>query len=235
MDFNFNFKDLNTNKITALAGVSGCFVVGFGLLASATHYSGKQEYSVLNHFISELGLERASSMAYVFNRSLMTGGILFMIFAMGLGNYFGKSIPAKIATATGMISTLSFSAIGYYTGDTWVAHLIVASVFFAGAMITILLFSYAMWTNRQAGFHPAICMQGLMVAAFYFVAMLWPKELLFQSINDPEHFVRPAYWVLTMLEWGYCLMVCAWILMVSANLAYIIRTEPSEVRDTASE
>lgn len=221
----YNFKTINFNKITPVAGTVGCLIVGFGLFASATHYIRSEDYSPINHFISELGLVKASTMANVFNHSLMTGGILLMIFVMGLGNFLGKSLSAKYATLTGMLATLSFSAIGYYTADNWIAHMIVASVFFAGAMVTIVLFSYSIWKNRQSGLHPLLSVQGAFVAVFYFVALVWPKELLIQSINDPEHFVRPAVWVLTILEWGYCLMICSWIIMVSANLVYILRTE----------
>jgi len=222
-----DFKNINFNNITPLAGTIGCLVVGIGLLASATHYTSPEGYSPINHFISELGLAKNSSMADVFNHSLMTGGILLMFFSIGLGNFIGKGNLAKFATITGMISTLSFSAIGYYTAETWIAHIVAASVFFAGAMITIVLFSISIWKNRQSGLHPFLSIQGMFIAALYFVALIWPKELLLQSVTDTENFVRPAIWILSILEWSYCLMICFWIIMVSANLVYITRKMPA--------
>lgn len=221
-------KELNVlNLFTAFAGIMGCMVVGFGLYASATHYLPAEHFSPVNHFISELGLSSRSSMAYVFNKSLMTGGFLLMIFVMGVGYTLSDSRLANAATIFGFISTISFSAVGYYTGDNWIAHMSVASAFFGGAMLSVLLFSIAIIKTRQSKLHPSLGVYGFIIVAWYLVALLWPKELLFQSVYDPEHFVRPDVWILTILEWGYCFILCSWILSLSLNLLYLVRVEYS--------
>jgi len=65
-----------------------------------------------------------------------------MVFTNGLGNYLRKNKLAWYASYIGMGATLSFSAIGYYTADNWLAHRIAATVFFSGVMVSIVLFSY---------------------------------------------------------------------------------------------
>lgn len=217
-----NFKKLNPNYLTPASGILGCLIIAVGLFASASHYTRSQHYSPKNHFISELGLASASEYSFVFNICLGIGGLLLMGFANGLGNYLHKSPLAWYASYIGMLATLSFSAIGYYTADNWTAHRIAATVFFSGVMVSIVLFSYCIWKTKQRKLHHFISLQGFIVAFIYVVVLVWPKALLTQSVTDPEKFVRPELWGLTVLEWSYCLLIGSWILSVSADLIYVL-------------
>ncbi len=224
----FDYKSFNLRKITPFAGLMGCFLVLFGLYASASNYFRPDGYSPANHFISELGLSDASTMAHIFNRSVMSGGILMMIFALGLGNFIGKGKREKVATLVGMIATLAFSGIGYFTAVDHTSHLIVAMIFFGGAMVSILLFSYTIWVDRESGLNVYISFHGVLIAVIYVITVFAPKELLFQSINDPDHFVRPDIWELSILEWVYCFLILSWIVLVALNMIYIEYLAPKE-------
>ena len=216
-----NFRNITLNQLAPLAGLTGCAVIGFGLFASASHYIRPMVYSPRNHFISELGLAEASDFAHVFNLCLNTGGIMLLLFVYGLGSYLYKTPLAKYATFIGMTATLSFSAIGYFTADSWIAHKNAASVFFTGAMLSIALFSYCIRENKQSKIHHFISIQGFLIVFIYALVLVLPKDLLTQSVNDPEGFVRPNFWDLTVLEWTYCLLICSWIVTVSIDLLYI--------------
>lgn len=220
-----NFKSLNLNYVTPVAGITGCCIISYGLFESATHYTRAMAYSPKNHFISELGLADASKYAYVFNFCINTGGVLLMVFAFGLGYYLRRNLLARLAALIGMAATLSFSAIGYYTAATWTAHKNAASIFFTGAMISIVLFSYCIWNRKQRNIHHFISIQGFIIAFIYFVVLAWPKGLLTQSVNDPANFVRPDLWGLTVLEWSYCLLIGSWIMTVSLDLLYVLSIE----------
>ncbi len=204
--------------ITPLAGLAGCVIVGAGLYEAVTHYRGPEIYSPLNHFISELGVSSKTSMADFFNKSLIASGILLTIFTVGLGRFLGNGRVARAGILTGIIATLNFSAVGYFTAADWLPHIIVASIFFCGAMVTILLFAIAIWRHRHL--HPVHAFHATLIVLVYFVALLWPKEMLFQMEMNPASFVRPEIWMLTVLEWGYCLLICTWICMVSLDLLY---------------
>ena len=147
------FKRIGWNYVTPVSGIAGCLVIAFGLFASASHYTRSMAYSPQNHFISELGLATASEYSYVFNICLGIGGVLLMMFTNGLGIYLQKNPLAWYASYIGIGATLSFSAIGYFTADSWTAHRNAALVFFSGAMISIVLFSYCIWQNKQRKMH----------------------------------------------------------------------------------
>ncbi|HWB63526.1 MAG TPA: DUF998 domain-containing protein [Chitinophagales bacterium] len=209
------------NLVTALSGILACLIVGEGArISAAASYSG--DYSIVNHFISELGRSNATSKAYVFNHSLMVSGFLLLIFISGMGNFMYYSRLARMARIFGIIAVFCFSAIGYFTAETWTPHIIVASLFFACAMVSILLFSLSIIREKQRRFTRAIALNGFVIVAWYFVALLWPKASLLQSVYNPTHFVRPAVWMLTVLEWGYGFLIGSWVIMSSANLMYMV-------------
>nr|MBN1229909.1 hypothetical protein [Anaerolineae bacterium] len=56
-------------RITSLAGFAGSGIILLGCLISGLAYTGRtgESYSLLNHFISELGELRYSELALVFN------------------------------------------------------------------------------------------------------------------------------------------------------------------------
>lgn len=226
-----NLRKLDINFLTPLTGITGCLIIAFGLVVSAMHYTLDVTYSPKNHFISELGLSSASKYSYVFNFCLGIGGLLLMYFTNGLGSYLRKSPLAWYASYIGMLATLSFSAIGYYTADSWTAHRNAAVVFFTGVMISISLFSYCIWTNKQRRMHHIIALQGFIIVVIYFTVLVWPKDLLLQSVNEPDKFIRPELWGLTVLEWGYCSMIAFWIMSVSADMIYTIYNEKDGVQN----
>ncbi len=216
------FKRIGWNYVTPVSGIAGCLVIAFGLFASASHYTRSMAYSPQNHFISELGLATASKYSFVFNICLGIGGVLLMLFTNGLGIYLRKNPLAWYASYIGIGATLSFSAIGYFTADSWTAHRNAALVFFSGAMISIVLFSYCIWQSKQRRMHHFISVQGFIIAFIFLIVLVWPKELLTQSVEDPVNFIRPELWGLTVLEWAYCFMIGSWILTVSGDIIYVL-------------
>ena len=216
-------RNINWVYITPASGIAGCLVIVFGLVASASHYTRAMPYSPKNHFISELGLATASQYSFVFNICLGIGGLLLMLFTNGLGIYLRQVRLAWYASYIGMAATLSFSAIGYYTADSWTAHRNAAMVFFSGVMVSIVLFSYCVWQNKSRSMHHFITVQGFLIALIYVVVLAWPKDKLIQSVEDPANFIRPELWGLTVLEWLYCGMIGSWILAVSVDMIYVIR------------
>ena len=213
--------------VTALAGLSACLVVCVGLYSSITGFVGEGSYSPVNHFVSQLGLSYDSTNAWYFNRSLMMGGLLLFIFVQGLGSYFEPTMKIKMARFTGMIASAAFGTVGYFTADVWVPHMAAASTFFFGAMMSVGLFTWVLWHDPQRRLHPSIAYQGIFITGSYLIALFWPKDLLFAMVYDPVNFVRPAIWMLPILEWVYCLMLATWISMVSVNLLYIALWQPN--------
>ena len=217
----FQLNKIGPGPIAAIAGIIGCLVIGFGALISAIYFFGSEAYSPSNHFVSELGRANASGSAHTFNLSLKVGGLLLLIFGLALGRYLQQSRVAKFATAASVVASLSFAAIGVFPANEWTPHMIAAGTFFTTAMLAIVLFSYCIWKNRQWHLHRFITIQGFIIASLYILVLIWPKQLLVQYVHGSADFIRPAIWVLTVLEWGYCLLIGSWILAVSANILWV--------------
>ena len=68
-------------------GWMGSLVILLGSLLSGLVYSGKssEKYSILNHYISELGEIGVAKRAWAFNTGMIVGGTLFLPFIAGLG------------------------------------------------------------------------------------------------------------------------------------------------------
>lgn len=71
----------------AYFGLAGAMVVLLCALVTALFYSAPagEPYSLLNHFISELGEVGVSLLAWLFNLGLIAGSLLFIPFSLGLG------------------------------------------------------------------------------------------------------------------------------------------------------
>ena len=67
---------LDVRKITSRAGLIGSGAIALGSLLTALAYHGRagEAYSVLNHFVSELGEVGVAPLAWAFNTGLFLGG-----------------------------------------------------------------------------------------------------------------------------------------------------------------
>jgi hypothetical membrane protein len=77
--------------IIRIFGMTGMGVIVLAIIYSVLQYRGKrgERFSLLNHFISELGETGVSKGARVFNVGLTVGGLVSMPFIIGLGIAFG--------------------------------------------------------------------------------------------------------------------------------------------------
>ncbi len=229
LKMNKNTSHWYLRRITPIAGIVGCLTVVYGLLESATHYTRSGSYSPKNHFISELGLPHASSMAYVFDHSLMLAGLLLLLFTVGLQSFFKESRVVRYATYTGMIATLSFSSVGYFTADHWLWHKFSSILFFTGVLVSMALFSYEMWRHRESGlYHPVLVMIVSVMTVLYLLVLCWPKSTFTEYVYHSPQFVRPEVWPLSIMEWVYCLLICVWIVTISVRLGLLLRSASDE-------
>lgn len=90
-------------KLTYVSGFLGPAIMILGSLIPAILYHGKkgESYSILNHYISKLGEVGVSTLAPVFNTSLIVGSLVLVIFVLGLGLYIHTKL-GTVATAFGI-------------------------------------------------------------------------------------------------------------------------------------
>ncbi len=99
--------------ICKVFGLAGTGVIILAIVISVLRYKGRcgERYSLLNHFISELGEAGVSPAAPVFNWGLIIGGVLVLPFMIGLGIAF-QNLWGWIGTLAGVVSSLGVAGVG---------------------------------------------------------------------------------------------------------------------------
>ena len=87
-----------------LFGLLACLIVTAALIIPIPLYTGRagERYSVLNHFVSELGEAGVSRAAGVFNGGMIAAGLLFIPFDIGMGLAV-PNIWAKLGMIAGIV------------------------------------------------------------------------------------------------------------------------------------
>jgi len=207
-------------SVFSLLALVGTFVVVSAVTWSALKYRGKagERYSVLNHFVSELGEWGVSRGAWAFNRGLVLGGILFLPFAARLGFVLGGALGwlgACFAAAASVGTVL----VGIFPMNDLRRHIPAAMVFFYGGLGMAAAIGAAILAQPAGrGVVPrrASLLSLLAAAAFASFAVL-PRILMPNlgrvSLLDPEVMPeRPRFWILPFMEWMVFFTAVLWLL-----------------------
>ena len=192
-----------------LFGLLACLLVMAALILPIPFYTGRagERYSVLNHFVSELGEKGVSRAAGVFNGGLIAAGILFIPFDIGMG----LSVPnlwAKLGMIAGIVASAKLILIGIFSMDKLKPHIFAALAFFDGGLAIIILFTLAVW-NQPAGeeiFPRGIFWIGAVCILIYIAFLtINPRPSLdvasadFLRLNPLKN--RPKIWRMPISEW----------------------------------
>jgi hypothetical membrane protein len=208
-----NWRGLD--RLAAGAGIVGASVIGVGSVVTAVAYRGAdgELYSVLNHFVSELGELAQSELAGVFNLSLIVGGVCFAVFMSGLA----ASRPGLLrilAGGVGVVAGLGGSFVGVFPMDYGGPHILAASTFFNLGWIAVGLASLDFITRRDRRFPRGLAVLGfLTVAAFIaFLREVGANTTASGQLASPD--IRPDVWAFPALEWLTIVGIVGWVLLV---------------------
>jgi hypothetical membrane protein len=206
----------NTFRIFGFAGTG---LVILAVFFPALVYRGKrgERYSLLNHFISELGEVGVSSAAWVFNAGLFLGGLILTPYILGLGISFG-SLSGWLGTAAGIIAVLGVSAVGIFPMNNLKPHVIAAMTYFRAGLAMVFFFGLAI-LFQPAGkpvVPPLSALLSLLAilayGAFLTLPRIFKKEQRPENSLDPEQVPeRPRVWALATLEWLVFFSTIAWL------------------------
>lgn len=204
-------------------GFAGTGLVILAVLYPTLVYRGKrgERYSLLNHFISELGEVGVSRTAGFFNTGLLLGGLILMPYIISLGISF-DSLLGWLGTAAGIIAVLGVAAVGIFPMNNLKPHAIAAMTYFRAGLAMVFFFGLAI-LFQPAGkpvVPPAANLLSLLAflayAAFLFSPRVTKKEPKPINILDPEQTPeRPRVWALPALEWVVFFSTIAWLLGVA--------------------
>jgi hypothetical protein len=208
----------------AFFGLIGSLLIMFSMLVSALFYRGKkgENYSVFNHYISELGEVGVSRLSLLFNLGLIIGGLTLIPFLVGMGLALGN-LWGKIAMIVGIWTALSCTAVGIFPMNNMKSHYWVALSYFRSGLVTVLLFSIAVFA-QSAEFEiiPKISNLAGLFSVGCFAAFLLTtdtnkkKDESKEEALDPESLPeRPRFWKTTILEWAVFFSTIVWFLVLA--------------------
>jgi len=208
-------KPIDPYKIAAYAGLVGCTTIIMCTLITAWMFKEAGEsYSMLNHFISELGHTKRSEYFWVFNSGLIFGGAFLTIFALGIRLGFTGKFRDTISVMA-FISALSSALVGVFPVDDFENHVTVALSFFGTGLITIVMVTTLTFVGKTPDLPKSSMIPGVFTAIAFLAFLLSPTDLFRSWLEDPANFVRPAIWLKPIIEWVCFFGMLGWIIMVS--------------------
>jgi hypothetical membrane protein len=198
--------------------------IGTGLILLAVSfplflYRGKrgERFSMLNHFISELGEMGVSRAAWIFNTGILLAGLVMLPYVIGLGIAFGSPL-GWLGTAAGVIAVLGVAAVGVFPMNNMQAHTIAAKTYFRFGLVMVFFFGLAIFfqPSGKPMIPPAANLLSLLAFLSYgsFLALPLFSEKRPNSSDtlhpqqEPE---RPRVWALPALEWLVFFSTIAWL------------------------
>ena len=212
---------INIPKVASVSGLAGTTIIVLGSIITASAYEGRagESYSLLNHFISELGEVGVSELARVFNTCLFTGGLGLTVFLLGLAGYLGGRF-GLLYGLVGLVTGVSGSLVGVFPMNNLATHVAVASLFFRMGLVATALFSIYVLFVRQDKFPKWTSIPGVLTVSCFIsyltigILTLPPGRVL----ALPAHFKRPDIWLVPLFEWTVFLSVLFWVVVVSLYL-----------------
>jgi len=201
-------------------GLAGSLVMLVGVLASILGFSGmkKEPYSLLNHFISELGDPRFAKHKTMFAITMITSGILMIPFTIGFALHVG-SIMTGLLIGIGIFCSISCALVGLFPENKIKAHFIVAGCFFVGMAVLILMFCISIVIQPTPVFPLWILVPscGSLAVTMSFLidtVKLEKWELDRTAVPWDWENGRPRFWRNPFLEWCAYFALMAWLFTI---------------------
>lgn len=213
---------VDMNKLTYLSGFLGSLILVVCCTLPAIPHPIRREgsFSILNHFMSELGYFKYSELALVYNSGIFVGGFTLSLFMAGLGHHFRTRL-GYMAAACGVFAGVACGLLGYFPVDRLVPHLILAYAFFIAWPVTVGLFSLQILRKPASTLLRGLLVPGMVSILLFVLFLTMPFMIGMQQIMaiDLSQFVRPPFIFAALLEWLMCFSSFIWIMLASIKLA----------------
>jgi hypothetical protein len=204
-------------------GMAGTIITILAVIIPGLSYTGKQDerYSVFNHYISELGEVGVSRRAWAFNAGLIVAGAALLPFLLGLGLIL-EGVWSKLGMLAGVWASASLLLVGVFPMNNLKPHSMAAMNYFRGGLVTILLFSIAIFiqpADRQV-ITPWANIFGMVSIAAYAAFLILigristsgEEEKALDPLQVPQ---RPSFMILPAVEWAVFFSSILWFLGVA--------------------
>ena len=207
-----------------LIGVGGFVFLGLLICQIGATDGRGCTFEWINHAISELGFVGVSWGWWLFSLCLIIGGILGIVYILGLGLYFeGKHAGrlAKLATIGGIISCIGMIGVGLFPGNiNPFGHRISAAMFFLFAMSTPFIFSIAIFVQDSGeGRQKIPRWTGIFGFFVVFTVVMFLStgvaelERILSFGNNPSTTCRTGIIWVWFWEWMVYFVVSGWLIL----------------------
>lgn len=202
-------------RLARMGGLLGPLLLVPGVLLPALAYTGKagEAYSPLNHFISELGEVGVSSLAWLFNGSLVVSGLLMAAFLLFLGRRLGTRLGWAAGIA-GVVSGLGTTGVGLFPMNDLPPHLTAAFTFFDGGLVTVILFAVAILRDRRDRLARWLLVPAAATGVAFAAFLAWPYLTGapdFRMLDPSSGVPRTDVWGLAVTEWMVLVTIVGFI------------------------
>jgi hypothetical membrane protein len=125
----------NKTRLIRIAALSGFISSTLPLIMILAATVLEKSFSWNNNALSDIGV---SQTAWLFNSALVVGGLLNLLFAIGLRNYLAKTNWNKIGESLLIVSSISLALVGVFTENYDQIHALVAIGYLLLAPIGII-------------------------------------------------------------------------------------------------
>ena len=203
---------------------AGSLIILTGTIISMIPYRDRngERYSMLNHFISELGEEGVSRRAWAFNWGLIVCGLCLLPACVSLGLLL-PGVWAKLGLAAGIVTAVSIALVGVFPMNKLTPHIRAAVTYFRFGLVMVLFFTIAIAAQPETPplLPRLIALGGLPAVASYAYFLLYSRV----SYAAPENPLdtklqkaRPRVWRMAAAEWAIFVTTVPWFLAVAAGL-----------------
>jgi hypothetical membrane protein len=212
-----------TISIIRLLGMVGTVLVTLVVFYSAQLYRGKrgERYSLLNHFISELGEVGISRAAWVFNAGLVLGGLALLPTIIELGLLL-RSTLGWLGTVAGIVAVLGVAAVGIFPMNNLKLHVLAAMTYFRAGLGMVFFFGLAIFLQPagKPAIPSAVNLLSLVAFLAYGAFLSLPRrkkdgEKPTEILDPQQKPERPRVWALPLLEWAVFFSSIAWLFGVT--------------------
>ncbi len=112
-----------TLKLIRLSGISGIISSTLPLIIILASTVLEESFSWNRNALSDIGV---SHLAWLFNSALVIGGLLNLLFAVGLRSFIDKTVWLKIGVSLIIVSSISLALVGVFTEYYSGIHVLVA-------------------------------------------------------------------------------------------------------------
>jgi len=206
-----------------LFALTGALFAILGSLVSGFAYRGKdgERYSILNHFISELGDVGVSRSAWAFNWGLILSGPFVLLACISLGLMI-PGVWSKIGMICGIVTAVCLSLVGIFPMNNLDPHRRVAMTYFRFGLSMVIFFTLALAVQPGTVLPRLYSLAGL-PAVLCFSSFLLYSSIVYRrqgvvgtsTVPPPP---RPRFWGLAFSEWTIFLTLVPFFFVIALGL-----------------